>query len=374
MHRLFQAAFLLLQCHILLAQEGNQTFTLTGNINADTGVVKLHLFYDQDYYPTGTKEMVAEVNDHRFTFNGNLPHPQAFTLSYGRQYMSRLFVIEPGVQSISVNIDANREVPVVDNVSMNEFTGEYSQAFETVNKKRERYNAKRDSLRQLYHNKIPDSINLGLEQEIKAIYVESDSTLLHYVSIHPDSYLAFWKFIELFSFDGQNPIFDAILTQFADSLINTYAGQVLKEKLAISGKLAMGKTFPTIIAVDLEDNYLQEGLFVENIYTFVDFWYSNCAPCIAQFPHLKDTYEKYKNKGFEIVGISTDRERYKPQWQKAIGKYQLTWPQYWDRNGKESSKLSINKFPTNYLLDSQGRIIKKDLRPIELEQFLHDNI
>ncbi|MDF9796090.1 peroxiredoxin [Catalinimonas alkaloidigena] len=110
--------------------------------------------------------------------------------------------------------------------------------------------------------------------------------------------------------------------------------------------------------------------FTNNQYTFVDFWYSNCSPCIAQFPHLRETHDKYREQGFEIVGISTDRIKYQEMWMKAIDRFQLSWPQYWDKDGKESAELAINRFPTNYLLESEGKIIAKDLQPVELEDFL----
>jgi peroxiredoxin len=119
---------------------------------------------------------------------------------------------------------------------------------------------------------------------------------------------------------------------------------------------------------------MDQASFSQHEYTFVDFWYSNCNPCIAQFPHLKETYAKYKDKGFEVIGISTDRLKDKKKWEEAIQRFELSWPQYWDQDGVASSKLSINKFPTNFLLDSQGKIINKDLRPVELEQFLLENI
>jgi len=50
------------------------------------------------------------------------------------------------------------------------------------------------------------------------------------------------------------------------------------------------------------------------------------------------------------------------------------WPQYWDKDGLESKKLSITRFPTNFLLDNLGNIIKKDLSMPELAQFLKENI
>ena len=138
--------------------------------------------------------------------------------------------------------------------------------------------------------------------------------------------------------------------------------------------LQIGKEFPPIISIDIRDNKLDVATFLKSEYTLVDFWYSNCGPCIAQFPDLKQLYEKYKNKGFEIVGISTDKLKYKTEWQVAVKKYQLDWPQYWDTNGQEATRLSIRAFPTNFLLDGQGRIIKKNMSPVELKQFLLDNI
>ncbi|MEM9674397.1 MAG: thioredoxin-like domain-containing protein [Bacteroidota bacterium] len=356
------------------AQEKQFPFHITGTINADSGIVAIDLFYDHDYYPKGVEKMEAEVKDKKFSFKGNISYPQAFTISYGQQYSSRLFVIEPGDQSMTVDIDANRGIPSIDNKAMREYEDKYAKAYEEVRRNREAYRTKKDSLRQFYNGNIPESIQLELETEIKTIYAAGDSVLLKYVTRHPSSYIALWKFIELFSFDGYSNLFASIHQQFSDSLKQAYAGKVLTEKLTAAGLLAIGKRFPALTAIDSENHSFDRTLLLENKYTLIDFWYSNCRPCIAQFPHLKDMYDKYKDRGFEIVGISTDRERYKEQWLKAIERYQLSWPQYWDKNGKAALGFSINKFPTNYLLDSQGRIIKKDQRPVELDQFLQENM
>lgn len=65
---------------------------------------------------------------------------------------------------------------------------------------------------------------------------------------------------------------------------------------------------------------------------------------------------------------------HKAGWQNAIVKDQITWPQFWDINGRESAKLSIVAFPTNFLLNSEGKIIKKNIRPAELDKFLSEHI
>jgi peroxiredoxin len=369
------SAFLILQSQMLCAQQNKfLPFEIEGNINADTGVVELQLLFDADYYPPGVENMVAKVENKKFTFSGSILYPQGVTLSYGNVYYSSLFVVEPGTQSVTVDIDAVREVPKVDNQVMKEYEGEYTKAYEQVRLKRNLWDNRRDSLRQVYQNKLPDSINLTLEEEIKSLYAESDSILLKYVTSHPDSYIAFWKFIELFRFVGYENIYDSIFAQFSDTLKNTHAGKVLTEKLKIAGMTGNGKKFPYIAAVDRQKNQINQASFSGHEYTFVDFWFSSCPPCIGQFPHLKDIYTKYKDKGFEVIGISTDRLKDKEKWEEAIQRFELSWPQYWDQDGVASSKLYINKFPTNFLLDNQGKIIKKDLRPVELEQFLLENM
>jgi thiol-disulfide isomerase/thioredoxin len=231
-----------------------------------------------------------------------------------------------------------------------------------------------DSLDKVYQRKLPKNIELDLRAQQNAYYAESDQNLLKYVTAYPNSYLAFWKFIRLSSFSGHEKIFDSIFNQLSDSLKNTYAGRVLSKNLYIGGTLGMGKRFPSLICISDQGTNLDNTTFLNNQYTLIDFWYSNCGPCIAQFPTLKNLYEKYKGSGFEIVGVSTDKEKYKTDWQNAIKKYQLLWPQYWDINGVEATKMSINAFPTNFLLDKQGIIIRKNISPVELEEFLSKQI
>jgi peroxiredoxin len=375
MHKLFPVSMLsiFLCSYSLHAQDEKKSFEIAGKINADTGEVIMQVLFDHEYYPHQVERKVtSKVDNGEFTISGQMPYPQGVRLFYGDQYYSKVFVIEPGNQAVTVDIQANRELPEVDNAPMNEYDTRYLPFFDLIAKKRKIYSEKRAKLRKQYEGQIPDSLQLLLETEINQIYAESDSTLLRYVQANPGSYVALWNFIHLFSGFGYQSVFDAVYTAFSDSLKNTHAGEILAQKLEVASKLDYGKTFPAMALVDQQNQPWHLTTKPKNKFTLVDFWYSNCRPCIAQFPHLSETYQNYKSLGFEIIGISTDRTRYKENWEKAIDKYQLHWPQYWDENGVESSKLSINKFPTNLLLDHKGKIIKKDLRPVELDAFLRE--
>lgn len=357
-------------CYNLYAQKAVLSpFTIQGYINADTGTVKLILLTDSSFYPKGIHGLSAQVKKGRFSFQGHLPYPQGFELIYGSSYLSSLFVIEKGVQSITINIDSNRTTPDVRNQVMKEYA-EYKNMWKALVAKENLLYHTWDSLNKVYQRKIPKNIELDLRAKQNAYYAESDQNLLKYVTAYPNSYLGFWKFIRLSSFSGHEKIFDSIFNQFSDSLKNTHAGRVLSKNLYIGGTLGMGKRFPSLISVSDQGKKLDSTSFLKNQYTLIDFWYSNCGPCIAQFPTLKNLYEKYKGSGFEIVGVSTDKEKYKTDWQNAIKKYQLLWPQYWDKNGVEATKMSINAFPTNFLLDKEGIIIRKNISTVELEDFL----
>ena len=102
----------------------------------------------------------------------------------------------------------------------------------------------------------------------------------------------------------------------------------------------------------------------------VDFWATWCAPCVASQPKLAEAYEKFHDKGFEVIGISLDRVGDKAQVQSFVKKKNLAWPQAFGVEGRSdefANKYGINGIPATFLIGKDGKIAALDVGGHELE-------
>ncbi len=141
-------------------------------------------------------------------------------------------------------------------------------------------------------------------------------------------------------------------------------------KLALT---AVGATAPdfTLETYDGQKITLSE-VTPANKLTLVDFWASWCGPCRGENPIVKAAYEKYHDKGFDIIGISVDTDIDK--WQAAVAEDGLTWTQVLDVDHKASESYSIFYIPSNFLLDNEGKIVASGLRGEDLEAKLAETL
>lgn len=108
-------------------------------------------------------------------------------------------------------------------------------------------------------------------------------------------------------------------------------------------------------------------------YVLIDFWASWCGPCVRELPKLAETYSKYKDKGFEIIGISLDER--KQDWLSAIDRFNMTWVNMSDLKGWKSlagTTYGITSIPFTLLVDKEGNIMESYLYGEELNYRLQE--
>ena len=151
----------------------------------------------------------------------------------------------------------------------------------------------------------------------------------------------------------------------ADQILEAMEGQ--KRKLAIQANMAVGKKFPDFTAKDVNGKPLSVAKFKGKV-VLVDFWATWCGPCIAEMPNVIKAYEAQHKNGFEVIGISLDRD--KGRMVDYTKKNGMPWPQYFDGLGwdnKIAAQYGIQSIPATFLIGPDGTIIGKDLRGHALE-------
>lgn len=92
----------------------------------------------------------------------------------------------------------------------------------------------------------------------------------------------------------------------------------------------------------------------------IDFWATWCVPCVGEIPRVKNAYENYHAKGFEVVGISFDGIQ--QSLQRFVEQKKLLWPQYFDGEDFFKNKFGIQYgigeggIPTMWLVDKKGNL------------------
>lgn len=101
----------------------------------------------------------------------------------------------------------------------------------------------------------------------------------------------------------------------------------------------------------------------------VDFWASWCPDCIREMPAIRQSYQKYRDKGFAVVGISLDKDA--QALSNFVARKLIPWPQYFDGKGwgnEFATKYGVRAIPEMWLINQRGEVVSTNVSPEQLEQ------
>ena len=172
------------------------------------------------------------------------------------------------------------------------------------------------------------------------------------------------------------PLVEELDEQFVASNIRPKIERLKRGMMVVNNDAALipGQKVPGFALANYDGNEVElYDLLGTNDLVLIDFWASWCGPCIGDFPELKKLHAAYTDEDFEIVGVSIDSTM--EDWIGGVDEHELPWINLGEVKGWEgpvSTMYGVNAIPKGFLVDSQGCIYKKNIRPAALKDFLVD--
>lgn len=323
------------------------SFNINGKFNSDTLTGKTYL-----YYPVKEKWIKdsCHIVKGAFSFAGKLMHPVLGRLGY-KNKMTEIF-LEPATMKVLLTNEQLEPTEISGSLSENEFR-EINNKIKKINS---RWQSVIDTLSAV--NRRSNTTFQELKSWVLEPYFdEIREAYLDFFKQNPQSYVtAYFLAINVIEMNQGNLTTDSLkeyYDKFPTLVKNSWYGEKITEELARRKIAIRGTEAYNFTKTDLNGQPLSLSSF-RGKYVLLDFWGSWCVPCRKGNPYLKELYFRYKEKGFDIIGIAADNNT-KDAWHKAIEKDGLPWHHILIND--LGPIYNIISYPTKILIDKNGVII-----------------
>jgi peroxiredoxin len=337
-----------------------QGFTIVGEVigNANGQTVSLRQY--SSLRPVEISEIATTtVSGGRFTLSGNLSNPELYMLFVGEAEPIHFFAENANMQ-ISVNI-ANIEQSRVVGSRENDVFMEFMSGLNTFLAQQRQLN---DSFIALNTsgNATQEAI-MSIRSQFEQLGVEQNTYMENFVFSNPGrivsayiAYVSLLRNLDILQIEH-------IVNGFDSRTSQSQWVKALSDRVATVRRTEVGQPFIDVTLKTPDDQSISISDFAgKGKYVLLDFWAAWCGPCRVANPHIVELYNRYKDRGFEIIGISLDQS--KEAWIQAIRDDNLTWPQMSDLKFWQSEAAGlymVSAIPHMILLDKEGKIIANGL-------------
>lgn len=319
----------------------------------------------------------AVVMNEKFSFEGKVLGPEMCYLFINSVNGNLPIIIENSEISIDIDKD-NLSASKIFGTKTNEALSGFSEKMNALNEKRRNLNLELREAATANDNEKTTALN----NEFKNMNLEMANFPFEFINNNKDNYYS------LILLESMLKVRNADLQKITDSyqildesLKNSIKGKEILVKvdaakmiLEAQSRTEIGKIAPEFSAPTPEGKILSLSE-VRGKITLIDFWAAWCGPCRRENPNIVKVYEKYHDKGLEIIGVSLDGNTRqadpKADWIKAINDDNLTWHQISNLNyfnGPIAKMYNIQSIPSSFILDAEGKIVAKNLRGAALEE------
>jgi peroxiredoxin len=188
-----------------------------------------------------------------------------------------------------------------------------------------------------------------------------DST---FIAQHPASLVSLNQLDLLSNSKADKGLAKQLFAVLSQPLRASAQGQKIAEKLRAPDALAIGMPAPDFTLATPDGTPVTLRSY-RGKYVLVDFWASWCGPCRAENPNVAKVYQEFKNRNFDVLGVSIDATTARAKWLKAVKDDDLPWAQVLDSEaptGKAAARYYVTAIPQNFLVDPSGKIVALNLR------------
>lgn len=331
-------------------------------LNGATGKVILEQRKDGNFVAVDT----AEVANGVAVLEGKVEFPEMYYLSVEGSQQKAVLFVENVAMKVTGSVDSMRFIKVTGSPVNDEY-----QAIRTeLDKDNTAGMAKYQEYQQVVQS--GDTVNAArLMEEVKAIFDGQEKKLIEFVKNNKSSWVT-PVFLTQVQQSMEVEELDSLVSSLDPKLAVVPAVVDMKERITKLKRVAVGQIAPDFTQNDADGNPVKlSEVYAKNTYTLIDFWAAWCGPCRQENPNVVAVFNDYKDKGFGVFGVSLDQDR--ERWLKAIEEDKLTWQhvsdlKYWQNEA--AALYGVNSIPANFLVDSKGTIIARNLR----EQALRDKV
>jgi thiol-disulfide isomerase/thioredoxin len=292
-----------------------QQFILNGKVNGrDTGYIILRY---TDYSGKFIQDTTYLQNS-RFSFEGKIKEPTFASMKGYRKIIDfnevnyTNFFIEPGTQKISLTENDYDHYVFEGSKTQREYDT-LKMHFDSIIAKYKQPNQELLKAKYAYEvAKTEEEKNAALdkESEITVRLEPLGDEMIHqdiiFATTHPDSYVSpfiIYTPMNTLPLDSAEMLFNQLTPRVRNSWNGKYYPDMIRKKKQNS----VGNEAYNFTATNEKGNTVSLHDF-SGKYVLLDFWASWCKPCRAAIPHLKELYNQYHSKGFDIISVSIDED------------------------------------------------------------------